>query len=195
MLLLTLITILDPINGDFLDALMTEHGDKMFSIAYNLLRERGKESREDAEELTQETFIKVYLHIGRFHGITSEDTKKLLTIYTKNTVKDFLKKAEHRYEKVPLSYDAEGETQVYDIPDMSNNPEEIIINREKIIDTSYFIDKLPEGQRQVILLKYHYGYKNKEIAQVLNISPSNVSSRLERAKEALYKMMQEEQNG
>lgn len=195
MLLLTLITIIDPINGEFLDDLMNEHGDKLFSIAYNMLREYGKESKEDTEELIQETFIKVYLHIGRFHGIDRDETIKLLVVYTKNTVKDFLKKAEHRYSKISLVFENEEEEQNFGIPDMSANPEEIIINQETVREAASYIDRLPENQRQVILLKYQYGYKNKEIAQVLCISASNVSTRLERAKIALLNMIKEEQNG
>lgn len=191
MLSLTLITILDPINGDFLALLMEKHGDTLFSIAYNKLKDRGIGTREDAEELVQETFLKVYRHIGRFHGISEDETKKLLTVYTKNTVKDFLKKAEHRYDKVSFVYEAEGEDRSYEFPDSDLNPEEIVINRETVEQTYGYIECLSEEQRQVIYLKYHHGYKNKEIAQVLGIPETNVSSRLNRAKAALQKLREE----
>lgn len=195
MLLLTLITILDPINGDFLALLMEKHGDTLFSLAYSKLKDRGIGTREDAEELVQETFFKVYRHIGRFHGISEDETKKLLTVYTKNTVKDFLKKAEHRYDKVSFIYEDEGEDKSYELPDSDLNPEEIIINKETIEQAYGYIECLSEEQRQVIYLKYHHGYKNKEIAQVLGISETNVSSRLNRAKATLQKLRKEKNDG
>lgn len=193
MLLLTLITSLDRINGDFLEELMLKYGDKLYSIAYSMLRERGKESSEDAEDLVQETFLKVYMHIGRFNGLSDEDTIKLLVVYTKNTVKDYLKRAEHRYKKLSLAYeDEEGEEKIYDIPDTEPTPEEFVIKMETVKNTAGYIDRLTEEQRQVILLKYRYGYRNKEIAQALCIPVTNVSSRLDRAKSALKKMMEAE---
>lgn len=192
MILLTLITTLDRINGDFLEELMLKYSDKLYSIAYSMLREWGKESSEDAEDLVQETFLKVYMNIGRFNGLSEEDTIKLLVVYTKNTVKDYLKRAEHRYKKLSLVYEEEGEEKIYDIPDTGPTPEEFVIKMETVKNTAGYIDRLTEEQRQVILLKYQYGYRNKEIAQVLCIPVTNVSSRLDRAKSALKKMMEVE---
>lgn len=195
MLLLTLITILDPINGDFLALLMEKHGDTLFSAAYSKLKDSGTGTREDAEELVQETFLKVYRHIERFHGISEDETKKLLIVYTKNTVKDYLKKAEHRYKKVSFVYEEDSEEKSYELPDTDMTPEEIVISKETIEQTHICIEQLSEEQRQIIYLKYYHGYKNKEIAQVLGISETNVSSRLNRAKAALRKMRKEKNDG
>lgn len=195
MLLLTLLTVLDPFNGDFLEELIRKHGDTLYSIAYSFLKDRGKESREDAEDLVQDTFLKVYRHISRFHGISEEETIKLLVIYTKNTVRDYLKKAEHRYGRLPLICENDGDEELLDFPDTAPTPEEIVINEETVRQIAWYIDQLTEDQRQVVLLKYQYGYKNKEIAQVLGISESNVGSRLNRAKAALNKIRKEKING
>lgn len=192
MILLTLITTLDRINGDYLEELMLKYSDKLYSIAYSMLREHGKENGEDAEDLVQETFLKVYMNIGRFNGLSEEDTIKLLVVYTKNTVKDYLKRAEHKYKKMSLAYEDEGEEKIYDIPDTEPTPEEFVIKMETVKNTAGYIDRLTEEQRQVILLKYQYGYRNKDIAQALCIPETNVSSRLNRAKSALKKMMEAE---
>ena len=109
-------------------------------------------------------------------------------------MKDFLKKAEHKYDKVSFIYEDDGQEKNFELPDTDLTPEEIIISKETIEQTYGYIECLSEEQRQVIYLKYHHGYKNKEIAQVLGIPETNVSSRLNRAKAALQKMREEKNN-
>ena len=48
MFFLTLLTVLDPINGGLLDKLMTEHQNRLYSMALQILRNSGKGTEEDA---------------------------------------------------------------------------------------------------------------------------------------------------
>jgi len=190
MFFLSLITLLDPIHGDFLDSLMQKYSDALYAITYNYLKDHGHESREDAEDLVQDSFLKVYININRFYELDSDETIKLLVIYTKNTVKDFLKKREHKYHKIPLTYEADGEELTLEIPDISSLPDEIVIDKDSIERMAAYIDDLSEEQRHTFLLRYHYGYTNREIAKILHISESNVGSKLYRAKQTLKKKME-----
>lgn len=195
MFLLTLLTAIDPINGDFFENLVDEHSDKLFSVAYNTLSKYGKANREDAEDLVQETFIKVFRNIKRFYNLDREEIIGLLVIYTKYTVIDFLRKKQHKFKNVPLQFDEDGEDLEIQIADPAPLPDEIVIQNDLIERCAACIDALPESQRAVIMLKYHYGYKDKEIAAVLGISESSVSSRLNRARYTLRKMMGDDLNG
>jgi len=192
MLLLTLITRLDPFNGDLLEMLMTRHQNHLYSITLRILYSYRKGTAEDAADLVQDTFLKVYKNIGRFHGLPEEDTIRLLTIYNRYTVLDFLKKAEHRYGKESLSYEEDGEEKVLELPDDSPGPEEILLNRETLGRLAAYIDRLTEKQRHVILLKYQYGHKNKDIARIMQVPVNNVSSLLERAIKSLRGMIEKE---
>ncbi len=194
MFLLTLLITLDPVRGDLLEDLLRKHGDTLYSIAYNLLKIHGKESREDAEDMIQDTFLKIYRHIDRFYGISEEETIRLLVIYTKNTVKDFLKKAEHRYSRVSLYCDDPADDTSFELPDSAPTPEEVLLDEESARQFAEILDALKEDWRQILLLKYQYGYKNKEIAQVLGISESNVSARLNRAKSAFAKLWEDKKH-
>ena len=77
-----------------------------------------------------------------------------------------------------------------DIADESANVEEIVIRKETIERTADYIDSLPEAQRDVIIMKYRLGMREKEIASVLGISETAVSSRVLRAKDGLRRMME-----
>ena len=81
------------------------------------------------------------------------------------------------------------EVKEYEIPDDQDTPEEIIINMDIRERLGKYIGLLPDSQREVILLKYYHNKKDKEIAEILNIDESAVSSRLNRAKAKLREMI------
>ena len=184
----------DPTEQEFFDALVREHSGRMFSVAYELLESRGRPNREDAFDIVQDTFIKIYKNIARFYGLGREEIIPLIVIYTRNTAKDFLKRRSNRLH-LPLFYtnDDEEETEL-SLPDDAPLPDEVVIRRETVDRTAAAIDALPETQRHAVLLKYRYGYTDREIAKILCISETAVSSRLNRAREALKKLLKGEES-
>lgn len=64
---------------------------------------------------------------------------------------------------------------------MGMNPMYALLQKEKIRN---MLDAMPDKQREVFTLHLLYGYKQKEIAEYLGISPSAVTQRLNSAKEA-----------
>lgn len=184
MLLLTLIAALDSVNGDFFDELVQTHKNRVYAIACKMLG-----SKEDAEDVVQETFLKAYRSIEKFYDLEREEIIPLLVIYTKNTVRDYLRKHKNKGRSILLVYDEDGEEREYEIPDDAMSLEETVINRENCKRMGSYIDALPESQRHVVLLKYKYVLKDREIAKLLGISETAVSSRLNRARDALRKMM------
>lgn len=187
MFILTLIAALDPINGDFFEELVNEHGDYLYAIAYKMLG-----NKEDSEDMVQETFIKVYRTIEKFYNLSREETISLLVIYTKNTVRDFYRRNKCRIKTTSLFIEEGDEELEHDILDPAPAPEQIFITKEKMQRFAGYIDALPEAQRHAILLKYRYNLMDKEMAKVMGISETAVSSRLNRARESLRKMMGED---
>lgn len=183
-ILLHIITTLDFVNGDLFENIFEEHGDRAYKIAYNYVNDL-----EDAKEIVQETFLKIYLHIKDFYGLSREETIAMIVIYTKNTSIDFLRKQVRRIKSGSFAYKDEEEIKEYEIPDVSGSPEEIIIKRELQERVGKYIGMLPDPQREVITLKYYYNKKDKEIADMLNINESAVSSRVNRAKRKLREMI------
>lgn len=183
----------DPDYGDFFDTLVQEHGSRMFSVACELLESRGRPNREDARDIVQDTFIKVYKNISRFYDLDREEIIPLLVIYTRNTAKDFIKRKSNRLH-LPLFTAADDEEEELPVADTAPLPEEVVIRQETVDRTAAAIDSLPETQRHAVLLKYRYGYTDREIAKILCISETAVSSRLNRARESLKKLLKGEES-
>ena len=75
-----------------------------------------------------------------------------------------------------------------DIPDYSQNPETIILEKTHLQKLASYVELLSDEQREVLELKYGNGMSNIEIAEVLLISVDSVNSRIYRAKQTLNKM-------
>lgn len=113
----------------------------------------------------------------------------MIVIYTKNTSIDFLRKQSRRIKSSSLSYEDDDEIIEYEVPDVLNTPDNIIIDKELKERLGKYVGQLPDSQREVIILKYYHNKKDKEIAEILNINESAVSSRLNRAKVKLREMI------
>ena len=159
------------------DELVKMHRGKGFAIAYNILG-----NFEDAKDVLQEAFIKVYLNIKTF-----KQEAKFSTWFYRILVNcswDFLRKRK-RVDKLfilPLT-DEQGTER--DIPDFQFEPAKLIINKELSRNLDIAIASLPERQRLCFVLKHQNGLSNQEIAKVLRCSLSTVKVHLFRAVRAL----------
>lgn len=189
MFLLTILATLDPINGDLFMDLYTDHKKYLYAIALGYI-----ENHEDAEDVVQDTYLKVYKNIEKFYDLERDEIIALLVIYTENTAKDYLRKRARSIQTIPLVYEDDGETLEYEIPDVGKTPEEIAVCKEMSDRLGVCIELLSDEQYQVLLLKYHYDMNYREIADALSISVSAVSSRINRAKETLRMMLGEDFN-
>jgi RNA polymerase sigma-70 factor (ECF subfamily) len=153
--------------------LVEKYRNKMFYLAYSMTN-----NRETADDLAQEVFIKAYRALPRFN-LKSRFSTWLYRIAI-NTVKDFYRK-QSGVEKVSL----EDSMEVRD--DMEWKSVEETQDRLKIIQKH--INKLPEKHRIIITLRDIQGKSYSEIAEILNISPGTVDSRLFRARRKLRTMI------
>lgn len=183
-----ILTIADPEKQVVLEELYHTHGARMYSSAYKIL-----ENKQDAEDALQDTFIKIYKNIDKFMVLSGDDLILLIIIYTRNTARDLLRKRNAEKKHLAEPYlDDDGEPMFPDVADPGASVEEIVINKERINKTRSYIDSLPETQRDVIIMKYRLGMKEKEIARILGISETAVSSRIMRAKSGLERKIREE---
>ena len=161
------------------EALVQEYHAKVFSLCMGLVS-----NREDALDLTQEVFIKIYRSASSFKG----DSKLSTWIYrvVQNTCVDFLRR-ERRYTAVPLP-DV--------LTDTSPSPYEITAAAEDREKVRSALLSLPADYKSALLLREYEGLSYSEIADVLGISEGTVKSRISRARAALAKKLTEkaEQN-
>ncbi len=127
-------------------------------------------SKEEAEDITEDLFVKVLSEGIRFNDENHE--RKWLTIAAANMCKNRLKSWE--YNKVRLFEEAD---------------ENIARTDSVYDDTLDVILKLPEKYKTVILMHYYMGYKTDEIAGMIKKPAATVRWRLMRAKNMLRKLL------
>lgn len=139
-----------------------------------------------AEDVAQETFIKLFQNIHKMEG--QDHITKWLGVTTTNTAIDFLRKVK-RTKETGLN---EGTIDQTNYGQQSSNQVEKIFEEKIMVEAiKEEINKLPPEFQQVVLLRYEYDMKIKEIAEALDIKENTVKSRLMRAKTRLRLQLDE----
>jgi RNA polymerase sigma-70 factor, ECF subfamily len=145
-------------------------------------------NREQAEDLAQEVFLRVY-RAREDYVPSAKFTTWMFRIATNlalNSVRD------NRYHKLedsidaPVMIDAEGgDEKVLDVADKHPNIEQHLVEDARVKMIRHAIDKLPEKQRAAVLLHKYQELDYAEIAKILSCSESALKSLLFRAYESL----------
>ncbi len=152
------------------------------SKVYNYIS-RMVPSAADAEDLTQETFVRAYISIRSFQSRASLNTW-LFRIAT-NLCVDFSRKRKNQVATLSLSpVEEEGESQ-RDIPDWAFDPQKTLLNKELGVRLEAALAKLPEKLRTVVLLYDLEGLSYEEISVVVGAPLGTVKSRIFNARTQL----------
>ena len=145
---------------------------------------------EDANDIAQEVFVKVYESLDTFR----EEAQLSTWIYriAVNKSLDFLrsKNRKKRITKLTSIFQKfnDDEEMVIEIP-VLENPQQVMEDNERKEVLNWAISKLPENQKTAIILSKYEGFSNKEITEIMNISLSAVESLVHRAKKNLHKQL------
>jgi RNA polymerase sigma-70 factor (ECF subfamily) len=147
--------------------LYNRYSPKMLSVCY-----RFGQNREDAEDMLQEGFIKIFTQIHTFQnkGAFEGWIRRIIV----HTCINFLKKHKKFNEKIDLDHAGYLEVKEETMPS--------IMQAKQIIEC---IRLLPMGYRTVLNLYALEGYNHKEIAEMLDIEESTSRSQFTRAKSML----------
>ena len=168
--------------------LVERYQRKVYSLAYGMVH-----NPEDAQELTQEAFIKAFRNLGRFHGSSSFYT--WLYRITVNVSIDFLRKNKRFGDSVDYDDRIAHHEQVdrSDFPLVSSvgteRPDRVHRRRELAEQIQRAIGMLSESHRMVILLREIEGLSYAEIAETLEIPKGTVMSRLHHARQNLQRTL------
>lgn len=134
-------------------------------------------NREDAEDVVQETMIRVWNRRDQWEQI--ESIEAFCTTICRNLALDKTKRASNQ----DASLDNEG----HDAPDhsYSANPEEQAVQRDRVERVRRLMDLLPEKQRTCMQLRDVEGKSYKEIATVMDISEQQVKVNIFRARQTI----------
>jgi RNA polymerase sigma-70 factor, ECF subfamily len=163
--------------------IVERYQSKVYSIIYGILR-----NRNDAEDIAQQVFAKVYFSIRNFDFRSS-----LLTWVYKITVNecyDYLRKKKVRtlvYESDFSEDDAMRMENSDGATDQSGPIDQRLANRDLVVK---LLAKISEEDRSLILLKEVEGHSVEELAQMTGMNENTIKVKLFRARQKLLKSAQ-----
>ncbi len=159
------------------DELIHIYGKRLYGLCRTLC-----ERKEDADDIYQETWLRVLSYLGSFDK--NRDFEPYLTKICINTYRSFLKTS-----KSELHFDAFSKNDEKDAF-LENIPEK---EKDDLSFVRDAVDKLPEKLRTTVILFYFFDFGEKKTAQVLQIPAGTVKSRLNKAKKLLKEELINEQ--
>lgn len=141
--------------------LVFEHQAMVYSLAYHFLRDRAA-----AEEIAQDVFLELHLHLGELHS--PEHVVFWLRRVTANRCIDEVRRR-RRHPEMQLD-------EKYEIVAPSTASD--LVLRESL---RRLVASLPEKARMMVLLRYQEDLDPEDIAELLNVPVNTVKSQLQRA--------------
>ena len=152
------------------DELVREHADRVYRLAYRLTGDP-----QDAEDLTQETFIRVFRSLSNYQPGTFEGWLHRITT---NLFLDMVRRRNRiRMESLPDDYDR--------VPSEGPDPEQVYHDANLDPDLQSALDALAPEFRAAVVLCDIEGLSYEEIGATLGVKLGTVRSRIHRGRQAL----------
>ena len=170
-------------DGDAFETLVREHQTRVYNLA---LRMTGSE--EDAQDIAQETFLKAWRTMGKYRGECSLGS--WLYRIASNLSIDLLRKNKRQQREKIVSLEDNGEDgRTLELPDLREEPQTILEREENRRAVWACLEKLPEEQRLILVLRDVNGLSYEEIGASMGLEMGTVKSRIFRAREKLANLL------
>ena len=158
--------------------LVTRYRRQVYTVALRMLRRP-----EDAEDVTQETFVRMFKALDRYDP-NRPFAAWILTIASRLSIDQL-----RRRRRNPISLfqrdPGTDEEYVIEVEDPGPGPEVQAVHGEEQDQASALIESLPEHYRIVIMLRHVQDLSYEEIAEALQLPLGTVKARIHRAREIL----------
>ncbi len=151
------------------------HMDAAYNLAHWLTR-----NEHDAEDMVQEAYLRAYKFFDAFRGV---DGRAWLLTIVRNTCYTWLQQNHSRDLATPFDED------IHSVESDASNPATLMLQSADHQILRQALDELPVEFREVVVLRDLEGFSYKEIADIANIPPGTVMSRLARARERLKQLL------
>ncbi len=160
------------------EQLIIPYEKKVYNIALGICK-----NEQDAFDVSQEVFIKVYRKLNSFEYNSLFST--WLYSITRNTTLDYLRK-ESKVRNAQVD-----DSEMVTISDNSNEPLEKIIQNENVALVRKYLSKLEDEDRLLLTFREIEGHSYEELSKIFNLKIGTVKSRIFRAKKKLKKLIEE----
>ena len=159
-------------NGTSFEILVKRHEQRIFFVAQRITR-----TREDAEDVVQQTFQKAFTHLGQFEARSTFSTWLTRIAITEALM--FLRRSRGLREvRIDDLNGNEKTTTPLEVPDAGPDPEAIYSQQEQAEMLSAAIDELSPGIRKAMQLRELDERSSEETAQIMGISVSALKGRM-----------------
>lgn len=165
--------------------IVERHQRRANAVAFGLVR-----NPEDAREVVQEAFLRVYRHLHEFAGQASFGTW-LYRIVVNLAIDMLRKRAPGQQVELEDHTDLEGAPAELLPSRGAYDPADALGRKRLVVAMQEALDKLPPYHRAVILLRELEGMSYEEMAQTLNVSKGTIMSRLFHARKKMQAMLRE----
>ena len=148
--------------------------EKLINISWRMM-----EDRSDAEDIVQETFLKLWQIREKLDGYNSVEA---LAVQVANLALDKLK--QHRPEGTDIA--------LLSLDSGTRNPAEELEQHDTVARIRWLISKLPSLQQTIIRMKDVEGYELAEIAEITATPVENVRVNLSRARKKIREQLMKE---
>lgn len=166
-------------DQEALEQLFTLYSKKVYRVAYGVVRKR-----EDALDIVQEVFIKLFSSLKKFRGESNFYT--YVYRMTINSSIDYIRKTR---KSSASSFDGDLPSQVSDSPE--KRPDSILYGKEIEGKIKKALDVLPEEQKATLILREVEGLSYEEISKVMRCSIGTVMSRLHYGRKRMKELLKE----
>jgi RNA polymerase sigma-70 factor (ECF subfamily) len=162
------------------EVLMRRHNERIYRAARSIVRDE-----DEAEDVMQQAYVNAYLHLRQF-----DRRAKFSTWLTRIAIHEALARARRNGRYATVDFGGEEHYAVDEQP--SRNPEHHAFAGELrgLLESS--IDQLPDGLREVFMLREVDGLSTGETAECLGVSEDVVKTRLSRSRAALRRRLAEQ---
>ena len=161
------------------EEIFTRYQGMVFNLA---LRMAG--SREEALDLSQEIFLRVYRHVGRFKGQSS--LKTWIYRVALNCCRS------RRARRAPIIQELPEAEALDELQDRDSTPERAALARDASRQVGRALQQLPNPYREAVVLRDIEGLTYLQVAEVLGVRIGTVRSRIARGRERLREIVEAE---
>jgi RNA polymerase sigma-70 factor (ECF subfamily) len=168
------------------EEVVEKYHQKVFNLVYRYLNDY-----DEAQDLTQDTFVRAHQSWATFRGESQVYTwlYRIALNLCHNRLKQLKRRQKVEAESLDQPVEGESEDMLREVPDLTLSPERLVENKELQQVIRRAIRQLPEDYKQVIILRDIEGFSYSDIAKMTGSSLEAIKSRLFRARTALKDLL------
>jgi len=168
-------------NTAMFELLMRRHNERIYRAARAIVRDEA-----EAEDVMQQAYVNAFTHLAQFNG-----SALFSTWLTRIAINEALARVRRKGRYEAFDDDAPSTVDPLMSVNPAENPERLALAGELRVLLESAIDVLPNGMREVFVLRDVEGMSTPEVAECLGVSEDVVKTRLSRGRATLRRVLME----